>query len=583
MKTVFRFSAPLLVLTVVLSMTVSAQGKGVRGLATITGTVRDNKGLPLAGAVIQLIREGANQLVRQTRTAADGSFSARIPAGRYSLKAMAEGFSEVLFSSVQVSASAEIAYRFNLEPAHSGRTLIDQRRDRDNVKWGLRAIQGRRSIFQANEGDDATIAAAENSEAAVNGNSEVTETLRPNNGSRTRAEGVVETYFASSSNPFTSAYEGVSFAVALPASERIDLIFAGQTAVGSTAPQRFETSARVRVNSHHRLNLTGAAASLPIWVPGGGTDTRRALGQMSVRAVDEWIVRDGVVVVLGLDYSRFMGAGNGAAISPRLGIQFDANARTRVKASFAPGETESPQSSASFEAGDVIFKQPSAQPIAFVGGRAVMGQSRRLEFGVERVLDNRSRVEATAFMDMTSGRGIGLMATPLSAFSGESAAAMLSVTNQEGSARGMRVVYSRRLNRVWSASAGYSFGRGQKLSPDGITNPAELFNNSFFQSGAVQVAADWSSGTHVQTVFRFSPQATVFAIDPFAGRLAVYDPSLSIQVTQDLPTFGLPVRAQAVIDARNLLDFQSRTSNGDTVLEVCPIGRSVRGGISVRF
>jgi hypothetical protein len=583
MKTVFRFSAPLLVLAVVCAMTGSAQAKGVRGLATITGTVRDDKGLPLAGAVIQLIREGANQLVKQTHTAADGSFSARIPAGRYSLKAIAEGFSEVLFSSVQVSASAEIAYRFNLEPSHSGRSLVDQRRDRDNVKWGLRAVQGRRSIFQANEGEDATIAAAENSETAADTNPEVTESARPADSSRSRMRGVIESYLASSSNPFAASYEGVNFAVALPASERIDLIFAGQTGVGVSAPQRFETTARVHVNSHHRVNLTGAAASLPMWAPSAGSDKRRTLGQMSVRAIDEWIVRDGVVVVLGLDYSRFLGGGNGAAITPRLGVQFDANARTRVKASFAQDDTETLQSSASFESGDVIFKQPQAQPIAFVGGRAVMGQSRRLEFGVERVLDNRSRIEATAFMDMTSGRGIGLMATPVSAFSGENAAAMLSVTNQEGSARGMRVVYSRRLNHVWSASAGYSFGRGQRLSADSITNPAELFNNGFFQSGAVQVAGDWSTGTHVQTVFRFSPQATVFAIDPFAGRLAVYDPSLSIQVTQDLPTFGLPVRAQAVIDARNLLDYQSRTSNGDTVLEVCPVGRSVRGGISVRF
>ncbi|HMG72137.1 MAG TPA: TonB-dependent receptor [Pyrinomonadaceae bacterium] len=583
MKTVFKFSTPLVVLAVVLSMTASTQGKGVRGLATITGSVRDNKGLPLAGAVIQLIREGANQLVKQTYTATDGSFSAKIPAGRYSLKAMAEGFGEVLFSSVQVNASAEIAYRFNLEPAHSGRTLVDQRRDRDNVKWGLRAIQGRRSIFQADEGDDSTIAAVENPEEAVNGNAEVADIQRLNQDRRTRTQGVVETYFATSTNPFTSSYEGVNFAMALPASERIDLVFAGQTGTAG-APQRFETSARIQVSNRHRVNIGGGVANLPMWTPVGGTDTRRALGQVSVRAVDEWIVRDGVVVVLGLDYSRFMGAGNAASISPRLGIQFDANARTRVKASFAPGGTETlQQSSASFEGSDVIFKQPIAQPIAFVGGRAVMGQSRRLEFGVERVLDNRSNVEATAFMDLTSGRGIGLMANSLSAFSGDNAAEMLSVANQEGSARGVRVVYSRRLNRVWSASAGYSFGRGQKLSADRITTPSELFNNSFFQSGAVQVAGDWSTGTHVQTVFRFSPQATVFAIDPFAGRLAVYDPSLSIQITQDLPTFGLPVRAQAVIDARNLLDFQSRTSNGETVLEVCPTGRSVRGGISVRF
>src|SRR6266851_2565547 len=265
MRIIFRFTAPLVALAALVGMSAAVQGKGTRGLATISGTVRDNKGMPLAGAVIQLIREGANQIVRQTRTAADGSFSAKVPAGRYSLRAMAEGFGEVLFSSVQVNASAEIAYRFNLEPAHSGRTLVDQRRDRDNVKWGLRAIQGRRSIFQADEGDDSTIAAVESPQEAANGNAEVTDTQHLNQNNRTRPQGVVETYFATSTNPFTSSYEGVNFAVALPASERIDLIFAGQTGIGSDAPQRFETTARVRVNSHHRVNLTGGAASLPLW------------------------------------------------------------------------------------------------------------------------------------------------------------------------------------------------------------------------------------------------------------------------------------------------------------------------------
>lgn len=561
-----------------------SMGKGTRGLATISGTVRDNKGAPLAGALIQLIREGAKQLVKETRTAADGSFSAKIPAGRYSLKAIAAGFSEVLFSSVQVSPSAEIAYRFNLEPANSPRTLVNQRNDKDSVKWTLRSVQSRKSIFQANEGDDPTIAAVEEARNE-SARDDISETSQPKTDERgrIRLQGVAETYFATSSSPFSSSYEGVNFALALPASETIDLIFSGQTGTGLSAPQRFETTARVRLNDRHRVGVTGGGARL-FGVFDGKSNARRSLGQMSVRAVDEWIVRDGVVVVMGLDYSRFTGAGNASAITPRLGVQFDANARTRVKASFAPGGDEtSRQGSTSFEGADVFFKEPSRQPVAFVGGRAVMGQSRRLEFGVERVLDNRSRIEAAAFMDFTNGRGVGLMAMPLSAFSGEPSTAILNVADQNGSARGMRVVYARRLNHVWSASAGYSFGRGQKLSPLGITNPAELFSNGFFQTAAVQVAGDWSTGTHVQTVFRFSPQATVFAIDPFAGRLAVYDPSLSIQVTQDLPTFGLPVRAQAVIDARNLFDFQSRTNNGETILEVGPTARSVRGGILVRF
>jgi len=105
-----------------------------------------------------------------------------------------------------------------------------------------------------------------------------------------------------------------------------------------------------------------------------------------------------------------------------------------------------------------------------------------------------------------------------------------------------------------------------------------------FQTAAIQLAAGFNStGTQVRTVLRFSPEATVFAIDPFAGRLGVYDPSLSIQVTQELPSFGLPVRAEAILDARNLLDAQTSSENGEVLTFFGNTRRSVRGGISVRF
>lgn len=584
MRKIFRFSVPLVAIAVmVTTIGSSAYGKGPRGLATVTGTVRDHRGMPLAGALIQMIREGANKIVKETRTAADGTFSAKIPAGRYSLKAVAVGFSEVLFSSVTVTPSAEIAYRFNLEPLGAGRTYPEQRNDRDNVKWRLRAAQNQRSIFQANEGPDATVAAVE-SEAAANDEVTIANTGDETDNSGVRPQGVVETYFAESASPLGSSYQGLNFAVAFPASEGVDFIFAGQTGIGASAPQRFETTARVRVNDRHRLGLTAGGAKLRTFGAVADKLSHNTLGQMSVRAVDEWIVRDGFVVVLGLDYSRFLGAGNDAAVTPRLGVQFDASARTRVKAAYgSAADSADVQSVATFESGDAVFKRATTQPVAYVSGRAVMARSRRFEIGLERELSNSSSLEATAFVDTTSGRGVGLLAIPASAFSGDNAAALIRVANQEGSARGVRVVYSNRLNHVWNASAGYSFGRGQRLSPDGIRNPAQLFDGAFFNSFALQIAGDWSTGTHVQTVFRFSPEATVFAIDPFAGQLAVYDPSLSIQVTQDLPTFGLPLRAQAILDARNLLDVQTTTSNGETLLLVAPNGRSVRGGISVRF
>src|SRR6185295_7057613 len=220
MKKIFRFSAPLVALAVILTtIASSAYGKGTRGLATVTGTVRDNRGMPLAGALIQIVREGANKIVKEARTATDGSFSAKIPAGKYSLKAIATGFSEVLFSSVTVAPSAEIAYRFNLEPLGAGRTYPEQRNDRDNVKWRLRAAQKQRSIFQANEGDDATIAAITSDDATAD---DVTATgnATPEEKDSARPQGVVETYFAGSSGPFASSYQGLNFAVALSASER---------------------------------------------------------------------------------------------------------------------------------------------------------------------------------------------------------------------------------------------------------------------------------------------------------------------------------------------------------------------------
>jgi hypothetical protein len=310
------------------------------------------------------------------------------------------------------------------------------------------------------------------------------------------------------------------------------------------------------------------------------------LGQFSVRAIDEWVVRDGVVVVLGLDYSRFLGAGGADSLSPRVGVQFDASARTRLKAAYAPGEaTSAPaQSAALFEGGPVVFRELAGPPVALVDGRAVMERSHRLEFGVERVLDERSSIEATAFFDTTDGRGVGLLSAPLAAFSNENGAALLNVANQQGAARGVRVVYTRRVSGFLKASAGYSFGRGQQLAPEGVvTNPEQIFRDGFFQTAAAQVDADVLDGTRVRTVLRFSPSAAVFAIDPFAGRLAVYDPSLSILVTQELPNFGLPLRAEAVLDARNLLDTLVSVEDGDSLLSVGTTRRTVRGGISVRF
>ncbi|HWS88412.1 MAG TPA: carboxypeptidase-like regulatory domain-containing protein [Pyrinomonadaceae bacterium] len=565
-------------------------------LGTISGAVLDRAGKPVAGAVVKILRDGFNEVVKETKSAADGTFAARVTPGRYLIRALADGFTPATFSAVEVSPASELVYRFNLQPAGEGNTRPERRADRNDPKFRIRAAAARRSVFNVGEAEDETVRRVleeleeqERAEAAEEELALADETPEERRTNRTRTQGYVETYFGSSGVPGAGPYAGLNFAVATPVNRQVQLIFAGQAGEF----ERLEATARVRAGTRHLISTTFGGARLPTLTKVGVTETPSTqlgfnsargekLEQVSVRAVDEWVVRDGVVVVLGLDYSKFVG-GQGA-LTPRLGVAFDANARTRLRASLSPGtDSETRADGVEFEDGEIVFKENPGQAVAVIDGHAVLERSHRLEFGVERVLDENSTVEATAFFDTISGRGVGLLSAPLEGLSGEGGAALLDIANQQGGAKGLRVVYTRRVSSRLKASAAYAFGQGQQLSPEGFASPDQLFQNTFFQTAAAQLDASLLDGVNVRTVLRFSPRAAVFAIDPFAGRLAVYDPSLSILVTKELPTFGLPVRALATVDARNLLDVTTHTEDGETQLSLGALRRSLRGGISVRF
>ena len=562
---------------------------------TISGTVLDSRGNPVAGALVKILRDGVNEVVKETKSAPNGKFSARVLPGRYLVRALADGFTPATFTSVQITPASELVYRFNLQPVGEGRTEPENRVDRHDPKFRIRASQSRRSIFHASEAGGETAETIANAEEAVAAGDAAEMEAAEAEGEggvrlhRTPVKGYVETFVAQSADPRVGSYAGLNFALAAPVSRDFDVLLAGQ--LGEF--ERLEATARMRLGARHRLTASIGGARLPLLGEGVALPESPApfgapadrLSQMSVRAVDEWIVRDGVVLVVGLDYSRFLGAGGEDSLAPRLGFAFDADSRTRLHAAYAPGTAYGEQVTAEmFEGGPALFREAPGQAVALVDGHAVMERTRRLEFGVERVIGENSSVAATVFFDTVDGRGVGLLSTPLEALSGEGTASLLDIANQSGGARGMRVVYTRRISQHLRASAAYAFGRGQQLAAEGATGgPENLFQNAFFQTAAAQLDASVGDDTTVRTVLRFSPRAAVFAIDPFAGRLAVYDPSLSILVTHELPTFGLPLRAQATFDARNLLDTLTGVEEGENALSLTTLRRTVRGGISVRF
>ncbi len=539
-------------------------------LGTIRGIVRDDGGSPIAEATVAIFRAGTSRLLKQVVSSADGSFLAKIVPGTYTVLAVAQGFNPTYLFGVEVSRAADISYGFKLERAGSGDTLPEKRLDRNSSKWRIRGAQNQRSIYQHQKGnspiDEDTAVALESNDAAVD-----------EHPSHRKGQTVVETYFAGSEN---GKLAGVNFATLFPVGEGANVVVAGQTGAGRSSPQRLEADLKLRAGANHQLRFNSAVGWLGNVL---AANKEKPLGQLSFQALDEWRVREGIILVFGFDYSRFVGAGEDSSLSPRLGLQYDLNSKTRFRTAFTTQTEEKTWARAiDLEGESVAFAEPaSVEDLVLAGGKPQMNKSRRLEFGVERVIDNSSSVDANIFFDTTLGRGVGLNSLAFDTLSRDGFGDF--VADQQGNSQGISIVYTRRLNKLFTATGGYSFGSGQTLAAETITDPSHVFENDFFQSFFGQLAAELKTGTSVRTVFRLSPRATVFAIDPFKGRLAIYDPGLSVMITQNLPNFGLPLRAEAIIDGRNLLDFQSGIFGEEGNLKLTGQQRMLRGGIQVRF
>ena len=544
-------------------------------LGIIKGFVRDQAGKPIAEAYVSFFRNG--DLSKKVRSAANGSFLAKVLPGTYTVLAVAQGYNPITLPEVEINRSTEIVYRFNLERAGSGNTLPEKKFDRNSSKWRIRAAQIRNSIYQNQEGETPIDENKSNDETVAENQPEISiEDSEVEEKSRRKSQTVVEGFTANSNG---ETFTGVNVATLLPVTENSELILAGQTTTSPNAPQRFEAKLNLRPNDDNQIRVSASVAKLgKVEI----NNEQKTLGQFSVQAFNEWRVKNGVIVVFGFDYSRFLGAGDDFSLSPRFGLQYDVNSKTRFRTAYTTQTEEKTWSRAiELEDSTVLFREPvSTQEVVVENDKPQMNKSSRFEFGVERVLDNSSTIEANVFFDLASGRGVGLLSVPIDFLSSEGNE---FVGNQQGKAQGIRFVYSRRLNGKFSTMIGYALGNGQKLSEKAISNPASIFENGYFQTFFGQFNADLRTGTQIKTIFRLSSQATVFAIDPFQGRLMIYDPGLSIVVTQSLPNLGLPIRAEAVIDARNLLDIQTGISGEEGSLKLTSQRRALRGGILVRF
>jgi hypothetical protein len=584
-------------------------------LAFVTGTVRDERGTPLVGATVAVLepRLGGKE-IKSARTDTQGRFLAGVTPGAWKVRAMAEGFFPKSTRLV-LSRSAKTSYDFQLK---SDDTLVQKRGDSKDYRWI--SLSAPRHVLNLREEAEEEVVDLSNDTAERKGLLEAQSSFH----------GIAQFVAVTSSAPTglqTPDFFGTNFAVSGSLGGNFEMAFIGQRGVGDLAPQRLAAVATVRPGAVHQvtamigygqvgLSQVGFSRTRPQEIdadggplawrrtprtlgaamrPGQTSPDRMSLDQISVSATDSWQVFRPLLVIYGFDYSRFVGSVNDSdSVLPRLAVQYSPSSRTRLNAAVTPGASERLNSPEGFNSENIQASFESAPAEVANSDAPILDRSQRFEVGVERSFgaagERDTSIEASVFYDLISGHGVGILALPLEV-SPENQATFQEMAHQitamNGAARGVRVMLNRRINDHMTASAGYSFGRGSRLgdAPVSQATPAQLFKGAFFHVATAKLDLDFTeqTGTRVSTVIRLSPPGLVFAIDPFAGRMSVYDPNINVYVTQELPSFGLPMRWEALVDIRNLLNQALGVEDGVVQLASMRARRTVRGGLAFRW
>ena len=130
---------------------------------------------------------------------------------------------------------------------------------------------------------------------------------------------------------------------------------------------------------------------------------------------------------------------------------------------------------------------------------------------------------------------------------------------------------------------GYTVASGAGLSPwaYSVENVQNSISQRQFHVVTARIKTDFDlTNTELTAVYRWVSKYAAAAIDPYQQTTEYNDPSLSISITQNLPTFGaIPAKVQAIFDARNLFEQPFGSSKNEFALSP----RFVKGGINIRF
>jgi Carboxypeptidase regulatory-like domain len=515
-------------------------------VAAITGRVRDSGGIPVVGALVIVVPSSPILPERIALTDKDGGFSVvNLFAGQYTVKVSMPHFLSAMKQGVQLNSGGTVVLTVNLQSALDvvRRAVARDKSQSEDIVWTLRSSRSTQPVLRL----------ADNGQKS----NETKQTFGPD------YSGYFQLYSKSvETSSGTTEGVGSQFSVTMPLDPQTKVNVHGQYNDSPMLPRGIGATYDFAPAKHHKAEVGLDVRQGALFADPLQTDPSR---EVQIRYGEDFQWSDHLVLNYGAEAGR---VGTGTVtnyLRPRFGISWVPQSRTTLTATMS---TQAPVQADDPIRGRDYFDRTLLVPPG-------LERYSHSELGLTRIVGDGLELTAAAFRDRTDIEAL-FMGMP----DGRSSILILDTSNMPS--EGIRL-YANRKFKTFEAGIGYTAVNGIGIDSHATTlddMKEQLYRRKFHVITAQFKAELPATQTEITTVYRWTNDFSVSRLDPYQRLTEYNDPTLSLSIAQNLPTFRMfPGRVQAILDARNLLD----QAFGAPRTQVGQYPRLVKGGINIRF
>jgi hypothetical protein len=508
----------------------------------IRGTVRDSSGVPVIGALVTA--SGPMVPERSTFTDRRGAFSmVTLRSGEYSVRVVMPRYLPVLQNGIHLTTGATATLTVTLQTSMDvvRRAASHDAKESQDIVWVLRSSRSTQPVLRLM--DTAAIA---NTATPANSSNDYSGFFQIYSKSVETSAGAADTV-------------GSHFSVTMPLQSNAKVTLAGQYNELPSQPRGVSALYEFKPAERRHTQVGVNARQGTLLVDGA------ALKEVQLQYKERLESFEHFVLDYGAEAGRADQTSSHNYIRPRFGVSWTPDSRTVIGVSAtsqAPTQADDPIR------GKNYFEQVYLPP--------ALEKYSHAEVNASRFLSDDTKVSVGIFRDRIDNHALFVNAA------GDRNRLMI-FDGRNLPTQGIRAHVSRDFRGV-DAGIGYTVATGIGVSNKDATTLDEVRNSLIRQrfhvvTARIKTDVD-ATNTEVTAVYRWASNVMAAPIDAYQSLVEYNDPTLSITVAQNLPTWRtFPGKIQAIVDARNLLEPPFSPHRA----QFTPAPRLMKGGINIRF